>query len=53
LPFLVAAKGEWKAGLAAGALSIVTCGLALWALRLGDTPILAAVALGAGLLIIG
>ncbi|HRD46288.1 MAG TPA: EamA family transporter [Caulobacter sp.] len=40
--FLLAARSEWKAGLAAGALSIVTYGLALWAYRLGDTPRLAA-----------
>jgi drug/metabolite transporter (DMT)-like permease len=40
--FLLAARTEWKPGLIAGALSIVTYGLALWALRLGDTPRLAA-----------
>ena len=40
--FLASARGEWKAGLAAGSLSIVTYGLALWALRLGATPRLAA-----------
>lgn len=40
--FLVAARSQWKAGLAAGALSIVTYGLALWAYRLGDVPRLAA-----------
>ncbi|ATQ41561.1 DMT family transporter [Caulobacter mirabilis] len=40
--FILAARSEWKAGLAAGALSIVTYGLALWAYRLGDTPRLAA-----------
>jgi drug/metabolite transporter (DMT)-like permease len=40
--FIVAARAEWKAGLAAGALSVVTYGLALWAYRLGDTPRLAA-----------
>lgn len=40
--FVLAAKAEWKAGLIAGSLSIVTYGLALWALRLGDTPRLAA-----------
>ena len=40
--FILAARSEWKAGLVAGALSIVTYGLALWALRLGDTPRLAA-----------
>lgn len=40
--FLLAARSEWKARLAAGALSIVTYGLALYAYRLGDTPRLAA-----------
>jgi drug/metabolite transporter (DMT)-like permease len=40
--FLLAARSEWKAGLIAGALSIVTYGLALYAYRLGDTPRLAA-----------
>ncbi len=40
--FLVAATSEWKPGLAAGMFSIVTYGLALWALRLGATPQLAA-----------
>lgn len=40
--FLFAARSEWKAGLAAGAFSIVTYGLALWAFRMGDTPRLAA-----------
>lgn len=40
--FLLAARQEWKPGLAAGALSIVTYGLALYAYRLGDTPRLAA-----------
>jgi drug/metabolite transporter (DMT)-like permease len=40
--FLVSARSEWRPGLAAGALSIVTYGLALWALRLGSTPRLAA-----------
>jgi drug/metabolite transporter (DMT)-like permease len=40
--FLMTARSQWKAGLTAGALSIVTYGLALWALRLGDTPRLAA-----------
>ena len=40
--FVVSARAEWKAGLTAGALSILTYGLALWALRLGDTPRLAA-----------
>jgi drug/metabolite transporter (DMT)-like permease len=40
--FMIAARSEWRAGLAAGAMSIVTYGLALWAYRLGDTPRLAA-----------
>ncbi len=40
--FLLAARSEWRAGLFAGFMSIVTYGLALWALRLGDTPRLAA-----------
>jgi drug/metabolite transporter (DMT)-like permease len=40
--FILAARTQWRAGLAAGALSIVTYGLALWALRLGDTPRLSA-----------
>ncbi len=40
--FLLAARSEWRAGLFAGAMSIVTYGLALWAYRLGDTPRLAA-----------
>jgi drug/metabolite transporter (DMT)-like permease len=40
--FIVAARSEWKPGLIAGALSVVTYGLALWAYRLGDVPRLAA-----------
>ena len=40
--FIVAARSQWRAGLFAGAMSIVTYGLALWAYRLGDTPRLAA-----------
>lgn len=40
--FLTAARSQWRPGLAAGALSIVTYGLALWAYRLGDVPRLAA-----------
>jgi drug/metabolite transporter (DMT)-like permease len=40
--FLVNARSEWKAGLVAGALSIVTYGLALAAYRIGGTPRLAA-----------
>lgn len=40
--FIAAARSEWKPGLIAGALSLVTYGLALWAYRLGDVPRLAA-----------
>jgi drug/metabolite transporter (DMT)-like permease len=40
--FLAAARAEWRPGLIAGALSIVTYGTALWALRLAPTPRLAA-----------
>lgn len=40
--FVLAARSQWRAGLAAGALSLVTYGLALAAYRLGDTPRLAA-----------
>ena len=40
--FLVSAAGQWKPGLAAGALSIITYGFALFAFRLGATPRLAA-----------
>jgi drug/metabolite transporter (DMT)-like permease len=40
--FIAAARAEWRPGLIAGALSIVTYGPALWALRLGATPRLAA-----------
>ena len=40
--FIVAARSEWRAGLFAGAMSIVTYGLAFPAYRLGDTPRLAA-----------
>jgi drug/metabolite transporter (DMT)-like permease len=40
--FIVAARAEWKAGLAAGFLSILTYGLALGAYRLADIPRLAA-----------
>jgi len=40
--FLVAAAGQWKPGLVAGALSVLTYGLALLAFRLGATPRLAA-----------
>ena len=40
--FIAVARSQWLPGLAAGALSIVTYGLALWAYRLGDVPRLAA-----------
>jgi drug/metabolite transporter (DMT)-like permease len=40
--FILSAYSEWLAGLVAGALSIVSYGLALWAYRLGDIPRLAA-----------
>jgi drug/metabolite transporter (DMT)-like permease len=40
--FVAAAATQWKPGLAAGALSIVTYGFALLAFRLGATPRLAA-----------
>ncbi len=40
--FLIAARTEWKPGLAAGALSILTYGLALSAYRMADVPRLAA-----------
>ena len=40
--FILSARSEWRAGLIAGALSIVSYGLALWAFRLGDIPRLAA-----------
>jgi drug/metabolite transporter (DMT)-like permease len=40
--FLIVAAAQWRPGLAAGALSIVTYGLALAAFRLGATPRLAA-----------
>jgi drug/metabolite transporter (DMT)-like permease len=40
--FILAARGEWRAGLVAGALSVVSYGLAVWAFRLGDIPRLAA-----------
>jgi drug/metabolite transporter (DMT)-like permease len=39
--FLVSARAEWRAGLMAGALSIVTYGLALASYRIGGTPRLA------------
>ena len=40
--FLLAARSQWRPGLIAGGLSIITYGLALWAFRLGATPKLAA-----------
>ena len=40
--FLIEARSQWKPGLIAGALSLVTYGLALWAYRIGDVPRLAA-----------
>jgi len=40
--FVASAASQWRAGLVAGALSIVTYGLALMAFRLGATPRLAA-----------
>jgi drug/metabolite transporter (DMT)-like permease len=40
--FILEARGQWRAGLAAGVLSIASYGLALWAFRLGATPRLAA-----------
>jgi drug/metabolite transporter (DMT)-like permease len=40
--FFVTAAGQWRPGLIAGALSIVTYGFALFAFRLGATPRLAA-----------
>ena len=40
--FIVAARSQWKPGLLAGALSLLTYGLALGAYRMGETPRLAA-----------
>lgn len=40
--FIETVKSDWRAGLAAGFFSILSYGLAIWALRLGDTPRLAA-----------
>ncbi|WP_349030029.1 DMT family transporter [Novosphingobium sp.] len=40
--FVIEARQQWKSGLIAGALSLVTYGFALWAYRLGDVPRLAA-----------
>jgi drug/metabolite transporter (DMT)-like permease len=40
--FFVSVAGQWRPGLVAGALSIITYGFALLAFRLGATPRLAA-----------
>ena len=40
--FVIEARSQWKPGLAAGFLSIITWGLALTAYRMGDVPRLAA-----------
>lgn len=40
--FILSARSQWRPGLIAGALSVITYGLALWAFRLGPTPRLAA-----------
>jgi drug/metabolite transporter (DMT)-like permease len=40
--FIASAAGQWKIGLVAGSLSILTYGFALFAFRLGATPRLAA-----------
>jgi drug/metabolite transporter (DMT)-like permease len=40
--FILAARAQWRAGLIAGALSIVSYGAALWAFRLSNIPRLAA-----------
>jgi drug/metabolite transporter (DMT)-like permease len=40
--FILEARSQWRPGLIAGALSIVSYGLAMWAFRLGATPKLAA-----------
>jgi drug/metabolite transporter (DMT)-like permease len=40
--FLAEARTQWKPGLFAGAMSLLTYGLALWAYRVGDVPRLAA-----------
>jgi len=40
--FFISAAGQWRPGLIAGALSIITYGFALFAFRLGATPRLAA-----------
>ena len=40
--FLLTARAQWKPGLAAGVMSLLTYGIALLAYRLGDVPRLAA-----------
>ncbi|HEX6860537.1 MAG TPA: EamA family transporter [Caulobacteraceae bacterium] len=40
--FVLAARSEWRPGLAAGAMSVLTYGLALYAYSLADVPRLAA-----------
>jgi drug/metabolite transporter (DMT)-like permease len=40
--FILSARSEWRAGLIAGSLSVVSYGLALWAFRLSNIPRLAA-----------
>lgn len=40
--FLLTARAQWKPGLVAGAMSLLTYGIALLAYRLGDVPRLAA-----------
>jgi drug/metabolite transporter (DMT)-like permease len=40
--FILAARSEWRPGLIAGGLSVVSYGLALWAFRLSNIPRLAA-----------
>jgi drug/metabolite transporter (DMT)-like permease len=40
--FILEARSQWKPGLLAGAASIFSYGLAIWAFRLGATPRLAA-----------
>ncbi len=40
--FLLTARAQWKPGLLAGAMSLLTYGIALLAYRLGDVPRLAA-----------
>jgi drug/metabolite transporter (DMT)-like permease len=40
--FIAAARSQWRPGVIAGACSVLSYGLALWAFRLGATPRLAA-----------